>query len=297
MQPDGWRHSNRLEDTMSTHSQSRVAVVTGGARGIGRATAAALKRAGYTVAICDVDESVMDATAEALGVDLARAVDLCDLAEVEPFIDEVEAELGPIALLVNNAGIMPAGPFLDESDALTERMLQVNLLAAIVLTRRVLRGMVARRQGHIVNIASMGGDIPVPGVATYCGAKAAVVNLTDAIRLEHRGTGVHFTTVHPATVSTDLASGIGVVRGAKLVTPEAVAEAILSAVHRPRDRVYVPSVLGIAIRVQSLLPTAVANAFGRIIGADTVALHFDAARRRSYIERIDPGTRSGTPAS
>jgi short-subunit dehydrogenase len=264
----------------------RVAVVTGAARGIGRATAASLKRAGWAVAICDVDAETMAATVAGLSIDHAQCVDLGQVDELDPFIAGVESALGPIDLLVNNAGIMPAGPFLEEPESVTGRMLAINLLAVIALTRRVLPGMVARGRGHIINVASMAGDIPVPGTATYCGAKAGVVNFTDAVRLEHRNSGVRFTTVHPATVATDLAAGIGAVRGSKVITAEAVAVAIAKAARQPRDRVYVPAMLGRAIRLQGLLPASVAAALGHLIGADTVALRFDPVRRRDYAERI-----------
>jgi NAD(P)-dependent dehydrogenase (short-subunit alcohol dehydrogenase family) len=276
-------------------NQTQSVLITGGARGIGAATAKAFKAAGFLVAICDVDADALAATQSTLGLDVALQVDLSRREDLLPLMDAVDTSFGRLSVLINNAGIMPAGPVLEETDGMTERMLDVNLLAPIILTRRALRSMLAAGGGHIINVASMGADIATPGIASYCGSKAGIVNFTDAARIEYRDSGVHFTTVHPATVATDLASGIGVVRGSKIVSADDVAAGILAAVRHPRDRVYVPPFLGLATRGQRLLPPRVAAAFGRAIGADTVALNYDTEGRQAYNERI--GRDGSAPSS
>ena len=163
----------------------KVAVITGGGRGIGRAIAEALTREGVRVAIGDVDREAAERTAAELG-DGASALplDVTDLAGFTAFLDEVERRLGPLDVLVNNAGIMPVTPLEEESAASIARQLEINLHAVIHGTQEAMRRMRPRGTGHIVNIASLAGKAGYPHLATYCATKHGVVGLSEAVRLE-----------------------------------------------------------------------------------------------------------------
>ena len=154
-------------DTMSKTPRSlsgKVAVVTGGARGIGQALARALAREGVVVAIGDLDASAAEAAAAELGNgSIGLALDVTDRPGFTAFLDEVEQRLGPIDILVNNAGIMMVTPLDEEDDASISRQLEINLRAVIHGTQEAMRRMKPRGTGHIVNIASLAGRAAAPG--------------------------------------------------------------------------------------------------------------------------------------
>ena len=111
-------------------------------------------------------------------------------------------------MLINNAGIMPLGPFAEEDDATARRMIDINVHGVIFGTKLAIPGMRQRGSGHIVNIASQAGKAGIPGGATYCATKHAVVGLSEAVRAELRDTGVEVSVVMPAVVDTELGSGL-----------------------------------------------------------------------------------------
>ena len=113
------------------------------------------------------------------------------------FLDLVERELGPLDILINNAGIMPTGHAHEEDDAVTRRQVEINVLGVIFGTKLALQRMLPRRTGHIINTASLAGELAVPGLATYCATKFAVIGFTEAARLEYRKSGVRLSTVRP----------------------------------------------------------------------------------------------------
>src|SRR3954447_13857545 len=218
----------------------RVVAITGAARGIGRATAAALVREGATVAIGDLDGDLARRTAGELGAASAFALDVTHRASFESFLDAVEAQLGPVDVLVNNAGIMALGPFVAEDDATARRMVDINVHGVLHGMKAVLPRLLARGDGHLANVASAAGKGPYPGGATYCGTKHFGVGVSEAARLEVRGAGVEVSVVMPVLVDTELASGVGSARGIPKITPEDVAAAIVDALKRPRFDVYIP---------------------------------------------------------
>jgi NAD(P)-dependent dehydrogenase (short-subunit alcohol dehydrogenase family) len=267
--------------------EGSVAVVTGGARGIGLATATALRNRGARVAIGDVDEDAVTAAAASLGPDVvAGRLDVTDPNSFAAFLALVERELGPLDVLVNNAGIMPVGPMLDEPHAVARRVVDINLMGCMTGMKLALRGMLERRRGHVVNIASAAGKSPVPGGASYCATKAAIVALTETARVEFAGRGVDFTCVMPSFTATDLIAGTRVTRFIPAVAPAAVGEAIARAVVRPRPDVYVPATVGPMLRMQPLLGRRLRDAINRLIGADRSFLDVDHAARRDYDARI-----------
>ncbi|WP_210491374.1 SDR family NAD(P)-dependent oxidoreductase [Patulibacter sp. SYSU D01012] len=273
----------------------RVAAITGGARGIGAATAAAFAREGMAVAIGDVDEALARRTADELAGRGARvrayALDVTDPASVEAFVAGAEADLGPLDVFDANAGIMPLGAFLDETPESTARQLAVNVEGVVNGVRAVLPRFADRRAGHLVTVASMAGRSGFPGAATYCGTKHFVVGFSEAIRAELRWAGipVDVSCVMPAVVQTELAAGLRPTRGVTPATAEDVAAAIVAALRRPRFDVPVPAVAGPIAGISGALPRRGQDLIGRLIGADETLIGADPAARAAYERRAAGG--------
>jgi NADP-dependent 3-hydroxy acid dehydrogenase YdfG len=261
----------------------RVVAITGAARGIGRATAEALARDGARVAVGDLDAALAERTAEEIGPQAAAfQLDVTDRASFERFIDDVQARIGPVDVLVNNAGIMPLGPFAEEDDATARRLVDVNVHGVLIGMKVVLPRFTARGEGHLVNIASAAGKGPYPGGATYCGTKHFVVGVTETVRGELRGKGVDVSVVMPVVVDTELATGVGTPRGIPRVKPDDVAAAIVETLRRPRFDVYVPRSIGPLTALSAVVPRPVREWALRAIGADRVLWRVDSAARRPY---------------
>src|SRR6202012_2906934 len=205
----------------------RVGAITGGARGIGKATAEALVRRGARVAIGDVDLALAEQTAAGLGGgSVALALDVTDRASFEGFLDEAERQLGPLDVVINNAGIMPVTPFVEEAEDSFRRQIEVNLFGVIHGTQLAMQRMLPRNAGHIVNIASQAGKVSAPGIATYTATKHAVVGLTESVRAELHGGQVEVSCVMPTVVNTELTAGVGQ-KWVKPVEATDVADAIV----------------------------------------------------------------------
>lgn len=277
----------------------KVVAISGGARGIGLATARALVARGARVAIGDIDTELAQREAETLGGNAISAyVDVTDRESFAAFLDEVERRLGPLDALVNNAGIMPIGPFTEESDETAHRMIDINLHGVIYGMKLALQSMQPRNAGHIVNLASQAGKAGLPGGATYCATKHGVVGLSEAVRGELRDTGIEVSCVMPAIVNTELTSGMQEARGVKSVEPEDVAEAIVETLQRPRFDVHVPRSAGYIGKVMMAMPRAVREAAARALKADRLLLDVDAAQRAAYEDRAarEPSSRESKRA-
>ena len=268
----------------------KVVAITGGARGIGKATAEALVRRGARVAIGDVDLALAEATAAGLGGgSVALALDVSDRGSFEAFLDEAERQLGPIDVVINNAGIMPTTPFVEESEDSFRRQIEINLIGVIHGTQLAMARMMPRDSGHIVNIASQAGKTGVPGIATYSATKHAVVGLSESVRGELRGRNVEISCVMPTVVNTELTAGVGQ-KWVKPVEATDVAEAIAEALEVPRFDVYVPKSNGALLRAAALMPRAAAEAVGRAMGTDKLMTEVDHAARAAYEERAAHST-------
>jgi len=262
-----------------------AAAITGAARGIGRATAQALLRQGMKVAIGDVDLQAAQATAEELGPStVALALDVTDRVSFSAFLDEAQAQIGPLDALVNNAGIMPIGAFLQEDDATARRVIDINVHGVILGMKLVLPPMIAAGRGHVINIASQAGKYGFPGGATYCASKAAVINLSRAVRKELRGSGVEISVISPVAVNTELGLGLAEPRQRQFqkIEPQQVADAIVQTLQVPRFDVHVPKQLAAGERVSALLPVSVQDGLSRLSRADAVLSQVDTAARRGY---------------
>jgi NAD(P)-dependent dehydrogenase (short-subunit alcohol dehydrogenase family) len=264
----------------------KVVAITGGARGIGRATAEALVAKGCRVAIGDLQLGpAEEAAAELGGGTVALPLDVTDRSSFTRFIDEAERQLGPLDVLVNNAGIMPVTPIAEEGDESIRRQLDINVYGLIAGTQLAIERMRPRRSGHIVNIASSAGKAGVPGIATYSGTKHFVVGFTEAVRAEHRDDGIEFSYVMPVTVNTQLIEGLQDQRGVKRVEPADVAREIVGALETGKVDVYVPRQLRASVVLGTLLPRGAREALGRFMGIDKIMTEVDKDARRAYEER------------
>src|SRR5919197_3940 len=181
----------------------KVVAITGGGRGIGRATALALAREGARVAVGDLDRETAERVAAEIGpTGLGLPLDVTDHAGFTAFLDEVEQQLGPLDVLINNAGIMPVTPLVEESPDSISRQLEINLRAVIHGTQEAMKRMVPRGSGHIVQLASLAGRSGFPNLATYCATKHGVVGLSEAVAMELRDTEVEISVVMPGIVRT-----------------------------------------------------------------------------------------------
>lgn len=277
----------------------KVVAITGGGRGIGRATAAALITQGARVAIGDIEPGLAVRTAEELGGGtLGLELDVTDRASFEAFLNTTEERLGPLDVLINNAGIMPIGPFTEETDATAHRMVDINLHGVIYGSKLAIQRFVPRNRGHLVNIASVAGKAGFPGGATYCATKHAVVGLSEAIRAEVRPTNVDVSIVMPVVVNTELGSGLQKSRGVKVVEPEDVANAIVEALQTGRVDVFVPKSVAGLFRTMNLVPRSVADLISKVLKGDQVLVNPDHMLRSAYERRTgDAGLEGAAPTS
>jgi NAD(P)-dependent dehydrogenase (short-subunit alcohol dehydrogenase family) len=189
--------------------EDQVVLVTGGGRGLGRAFALALVEAGAAVAVASRTDAelheVVERIAQAGGRALAVQADVSKPDDVARMVTTVEKQLGPIGLLVNNAGVFRAAgdAVVIEEDAWW-REVEINLRGPFLCTRAVLPGMIARRRGRIINLASGAGLGPIPGFTAYCTSKAALIRLSEILALETQSSGIAVFAIDPGTVRTPM---------------------------------------------------------------------------------------------
>jgi NADP-dependent 3-hydroxy acid dehydrogenase YdfG len=275
----------------------KVVAITGAARGIGLATAKACAARGMKVAIGDLDEATAAGAAEQVGGGaVATALDVTDQDSFARFLDFADGQLGPVDVLVNNAGIMQLGPFVDEDASTAKRQVDINVHGVMFGMKLALERFLARGEGHLVNIASSAGKAGYPGGATYCGTKHFVVGVSEAVRGETYDTPIEVSCVMPAIVNTELAAGLQTARGIKNVNPEDVAEGIMEALERPRFDVYVPKSIGPINQIIGVLPRRGREGVARALKADKVLAGADAGARKGYelrASRSEPGLEAG----
>ncbi len=242
-------------------------LVTGGARGIGAAVAARLRREGARVVTGDLDGGDVR-------LDVASAADWALVVE----------EHGPFDVLVNNAGLMPVGRFTEEDEEKMRRQIEVNLVGVIHGCKAVLPGMLRSDRGVIVNIASQAGKAGFSGVVTYSATKFAVVGLTQALRDELRHSGVGVSCVLPGVVDTELSAGLPSTPIAPRVAPDLVAAAVADAVRRPGREHWVPRRGQLALPLANVLPAAAREQGLRLFGLGDPMLDAAASGERDAYE-------------
>jgi short-subunit dehydrogenase len=241
--------------------EGATALVTGASSGIGAAVARALADAGASIALVArrADRLADIAASLPSGRSATFTCDVRDAAAVDATVAAVTAELGAIDVLVNNAGIGRYVPFVDTGAADTAAILETNLGGALHFTRAVLPDMLARRRGHLVNVASIAGRIGSRNHAVYCASKFALAGLSESLAYELAGTGVGITLVNPGIIATpffDHASFADFPRRARrrAIAPEVVAAAIVRAIRRGRFEITVPAHFALGTILKTLAP-------------------------------------------
>ncbi|WP_299558236.1 SDR family oxidoreductase [uncultured Mycolicibacterium sp.] len=269
--------------------RGRTVAITGAARGIGYATAKALLARGARVVIGDRDVALQEsAVAELtrLGPVSGYPLDVTDRESFATFLDKARTDGGGhIDVLINNAGVMPIGPFLEQTEQAVRAAIEVNLYGVLIGCRLALPEMVRRRSGHIVNISSMSGLIPVPGQVVYNASKFGVVGLSAALADEVAPYGVEVSVVMPPFTRTELIAGTRANFATRPVEPEDIAAAVVRTLDKPKTHVSVPAPMRFVAQAAQLLGPRGRRWLNRRLGLDSVFLTFDTEARRAYEQR------------
>ncbi|WP_160031746.1 MULTISPECIES: 3-ketoacyl-ACP reductase [Paenibacillus] len=224
----------------------KVALITGAGRGIGRATAIEFAKEGIHVGLIARNKNHLEKVAEELepyGVKVSIATaDVSDLESITKAVEHVSQELGPIDILINNAGISKFGNFMELDPKDWEQIIQVNLMGVYYTTRAVLPQMIERKSGDIINISSTAGQKGAPVTSAYSASKAGVLALTESLMLEVRKHNIRVTALTPSTVATDMAVDLNLTDGNpdKVMQPEDLAEYMVSQL-KLNSRIFIKS--------------------------------------------------------
>ncbi len=274
--------------------RGKTIAITGAARGIGFATARALLARGARVVIGDRDVALEEsavATLSNLGPVSGYPLDVTDAESFATFLDKARADGGGrVDVLINNAGVMPVGPFLDHSDQTVRSAVEVNFYGVLTGCRLVLPEMVARRSGHIVNIASLAGMLAVPGQALYAGTKFAVVGLSTALADEFAPQGVQISCVMPTFTNTELIAGTTTGGMTTPVEPEDIAAAVIAVLDKPKTSLSVPYALRFVAAATAFLPPKGRRWLSEKMGTSRVFLDLDNVARAGYEQRARSAT-------
>lgn len=265
--------------------------VTGAARGIGEAIAAKLLDAGARVVIGDRDSAALDSALARLqggGPVTAHPLDVTNRSSFESFLAKAAADCeNRIDVLINNAGVMPIGSFVGQSEQSIRSAIEVNFGGVVNGCQLALPDMLHRRSGHIVNIASMAGLVAVPGQAVYAGSKFAVVGFSTALADEVAPEGVHVSVVMPTFTKTELIAGTTPSAAQGMVTPEAVAGAVLKVLKTRQTHRSAPAHLRFLGPVVALSGTRARRWINKAMGSDHTFLRYDSAVRSAYEQRVE----------
>ena len=274
--------------------RGKTVAITGAARGIGHATAKALLARGARVVIGDRDVAVLESAVtglSSLGQVSGYPLDVTNKESFATFLDKARSDgAGHLDVLINNAGVMPVGAFLEQSEQAIRSAIEVNLYGVLTGCQLALPDMVKRRSGHIVNIASMAGMVAVPGQVVYAGTKFAVVGLSTAMADEFAPQGVEVTVILPTFTNTELIAGTKATGAQKPVQPEDIAAAIVKALDKPKTHVSVPAPLRFIGAATSMLGPRGRRWLSKQMGNDRVFLDVDSRARADYENRAQHAT-------
>jgi short-subunit dehydrogenase len=269
--------------------RGKTIAITGAARGIGYATAKALLARGARVVIGDREVALQESAVAKLtnlGPVSGYALDVTDRESFAAFLDKARTDGGGrIDVLINNAGVMPIGPFLEQSEQTIRSTIEVNFYGVLTGCQLVLPEMVARRSGHIVNIASLAGMLAVPGQVVYAGSKFAVVGLSSGLSDEFAPQGVEVSCVMPTFTNTELITGTHTSAAQKPVEPEDIAAAVVKVLDKPTTLRSVPPWGRFVSAVTPTLSAKARRWLSHKMGNDTVFLDFDVKARQAYEQR------------
>ncbi|MEW6555358.1 MAG: SDR family NAD(P)-dependent oxidoreductase [Actinomycetota bacterium] len=228
--------------------KGKVVLITGAARGMGKQHAATFVREGARVVMADIDEdrlacAAADIGGAACGVSF-HGLDISDRNACLELVKKVEAEMGSIDVLVNNAAVAENEEVLGQSERSLRRTVEVNLLGQVWMMQAVVPGMVRRGGGHVVNVCSVAGKVGVPRLGAYCATKHALIGLTDTMRQELKKTGVRFIIVNPGYTNTGMFAGAKAPVIQPWQDPRRVSDAMVAAIKKNRAEIFVPRFAG-----------------------------------------------------
>jgi len=257
--------------------RGKVFLVTGGAMGMGKLVAERFARDGAKVVIWDMNADALEKTAKEFGdkgYEVHTAVvDVSDREKVYQAAEKVKNEVGSVDVLMNNAGIVRGGPFLDTKDEDDFNTLNINFISQMWTCKAFLPDMVARNDGHVIAMASAAAITPTPGAAAYTASKAAVLLFTNAVRWELKSAGkkgVKFTAICPSMVRTGMFEGCKNPILNPWLEPDDMADKIYRAYHKNKATLLEPLIAKFTPLLNALLPEPVAYITGKILRLNTV---------------------------
>jgi short-subunit dehydrogenase len=282
-------------------------LITGAGHGLGRELAVSFARAGAEIVVTDRNvhgvENTVGLIRETGGRASGYSMDVTDAENIAEAREQIHAELGPIDVLINNAGMVRGGTFLQVPIEEHLATYQVNALGMIAVTHAFLQDLIAAPEGHVVNIASASGLIPLPYAATYASSKWAVIGFSESILEELRLMGhthVGVTTVCPSYIGTGMFSGVRLPKFSTVLTPERVAQLTLRAVERRKAFVMTPWFVAITPLCKVILPTRLFRWFCDWLDISTGMSHWRGHGLTDPRLELDPaplGAGGRTPAA
>lgn len=248
---------------MKSMNHKRV-LITGAAQGLGRALAEEFAAAGAETIVTDIDHQRITETIEDFRTNGYRAsgyvMDVTNPEAIRDVRNQLMADSGPVDVVINNAGIVHGGRFIDVGLERHRAIYEINVLGVVNVTHVFLPDLIASSDSHLINIGSASGMLPLPHAASYASSKSAVYGFSESIREELRVAGhghVHVTAVCPSYLSTELFSGVKLPRFTKVLTPERLARKVLRAVLQNRDLVLAPWLVNLVPMANGFVPRAV----------------------------------------
>ena len=261
---------------MTKDVTNKVTLVTGAASGLGRLLAIEFAKKGAILVIWDIQLELLKETESIIKQQVPNAqvyinnVDLSDRESIYSGCDSIVEQVGPVEILVNNAGIVTGKNFLSCPEVLIERTMAVNVMAHMWLAKKILPHMMEVNSGHIITISSAASTTGVPGLADYCASKWAATGFDESIRMELRNlgkTGVKTTCVCPYYINTGMFDGVKSPI-LPVLKPEWVVRQILSAMYRDKPTLYLPWYIGWMYVLRGIFPARVWDFLSRLIGVN-----------------------------